>query len=484
MKASLVLFILFPFFTFSQVQVGSEINGIIQYTNLGDSVSASADGSIIAIGAPGNADGTGGSVRVYANQSDSWNQIGNDIKGEAMSDYFAQSVSLSNNGNIVAIGATQSDINGGNSGPGYVRFFENQSGNWVQIGNTIYGRADGDAFGYSVSLSGDGSVVAIGAPTNDENELSSGKVRIFENQSDIWTQIGDDLNGAIEENNYFGVSVSLSDDGSVVAIGAPSYRYGYGSVSIYKNQSGVWTNIGYIEDEVSGDFSGRPVSLSGDGNTIAIGALGNDDFIDESGQVRVYENITGTWTQIGEDMNGLSVQERFGWALSLSFDGSILAIGITFKDDNGPNSGQVRVYKNLSGNWIQSEIDINGDIEFNQFGHSVSLSDDGNYLAIGTPYHGATYSEGQVKVYDLSSAIFSVDERTLLNFNLSPNPTQDVLNIKSNLPIDNVKMYSTQGVLIGEYFSNEIDVSQLSVGLYFIKIFSDGITVSKKFIKK
>ena len=84
----------------------------------------------------------------------------------------------------------------------------------------ILGDIDGefadDQAGWSVSLSGDGSVVAIGANAHDRRK---GQVRIFENSNGTWTQIGDDIDGEYRFD-FAGNSVSLSADGSVVAIGA------------------------------------------------------------------------------------------------------------------------------------------------------------------------------------------------------------------------------------------------------------------------
>src|SRR5690606_15802896 len=120
-------------------------------------------------------------------------------------------------GSIVAIGARANDGNGGNSG--HVRIYENQSGNWVQIGSDIDGEVEVDISGYSVGLSSDGSIVAIGARANDGNGNNSGHVSVYEKQSGNWVQIGSDIDGEVA-GDQSGYSVSLSSDGSIVAIGA------------------------------------------------------------------------------------------------------------------------------------------------------------------------------------------------------------------------------------------------------------------------
>merc|ERR1712241_122293 len=186
--------------------------------------SLSSDGNVVAIGAPYN-DGNGtnsGHVRVYEYNTTGgqWSQRGNDLDGEAAVDKSGYSVSLSNDGNVVAIGASGNDGNGSYSG--HVRVYEYNTSDrqWSQRGSDLDGEAANDQSGYSVSLSSDGNVVAIGAPYNDGNGSYSGHVRVYEYNTTggQWSQRGNDLDGeaAVDLSGY---SVSLSSDGNIVAIG-------------------------------------------------------------------------------------------------------------------------------------------------------------------------------------------------------------------------------------------------------------------------
>ena len=145
----------------------------------------SADGSSVAIGAYGNdANGSGsGHVRIYQlSQNGIWVQVGEDIDGESASDYSGYSVSISADGSSVAIGAYGNDRNGSSSG--HVRIYQlSQNGIWEQVGQDIDGESENDRSGSSVSISADGSSVAIGAYTNDGNGSNSGHVRIYELQT-------------------------------------------------------------------------------------------------------------------------------------------------------------------------------------------------------------------------------------------------------------------------------------------------------------
>jgi Flp pilus assembly pilin Flp len=311
--------------------------------------------------------------------------LGSDIDGEAAADNSGWSVSLSSDGSTVAIGAYSNDGNGSSSG--HVRIYKNISGTWTQVGSDIDGEAAGDLSGISVSLSSDGSTVAIGASSNDGNGTSAGHVRVYKNISGTWTQVGSDIDGEATYD-YSGYAVSLSSDGSTVAIGAYS-NDGNGSssghVRIYKNISGTWTQVGSdIDGEAANDNSGYAVSLSSDGSTVAIGAYGNDGNGTDAGHVRIYKNISGTWTQVGVDIDGEAAGDNSGRSVSLSSDGSTVAIGANGNDGNGTNTGHIRIYKNISGTWTQVGSDIDGGTGYSIGGlGSVSLNSDGSIVAIG-----------------------------------------------------------------------------------------------------
>src|SRR3989344_4585029 len=103
-------------------------------------------------------------------------QLGADIDGEAASNYSGRSVSISSDGSRVAIGADRNDGNGTDAG--HVRIYEWTGTSWTQLGADIDGEAAGDYSGKSVSISSDGSHVAIGAYGNDGNGSNAGHVRI------------------------------------------------------------------------------------------------------------------------------------------------------------------------------------------------------------------------------------------------------------------------------------------------------------------
>lgn len=478
-KITLLLF-LFSLVVDSQTQIGNDINGESAGDVFGRTVSLSSDGNVLAIGAPNN-DGANGSnsghVRVYTNIAGTWTQIGDDIEGESGSDSSGFALSLSSDGNVVAIGAHQNDGNGFNSG--HVRIFRNTGGSWVQIGNDIDGEAAVDLFGFSVSLSEDGGFLAVGAPNNNGAAGSNtGHVRVYQNISETWTQIGDDIDGEAI-NDQSGFSIDISSNGEIVAIGAPGNdgtAIGAGHVRVFQNISGIWTQIGDDIDSNPGDITfGESVSLSSNGMIVALGSPNADGIGVDSGVVRVFQNISGTWTQIGSDISGEVAQDESGHkdSISLSSDGSIIAIGARFNDDSAGAAGHVRIFQNISGTWTQIGADIDGTMN-DQSGFSVDLSSSGTTVAISSPFNSNATGGGEVKVYDLANTL-SVNTFTSSILSFYPNPVSSLFTIKSNGPISKVSIFSLVGQNVGEVKggganSLQLDVSQFVSGHYFVKV--------------
>lgn len=322
----------------------------------------------------------------HLRQCSSWEQIGKDLVGMGKGDEAGWSVSLSKDGTVVAFGADGNDSNGENSGHVLVFAWDSVNNEWLMRGKEIPGSAEGDLSGVSVSMSDSGAVLAIGAPKNSK---SAGNVRIFEWNTGEWKQKGADIIG-LSENDQSGNSVSMSKDGKVVAIGAKGHDgngQNSGHVRVYKwSTGGSWDQRGKdIHGEAESDASGV-VSISGNGKVVAIGAVSNDGNGKNSGHARVYNwnSNKQTWIKRGDDFDGKSALDGLGWSLDLSNDGSVLAIGALYndRDDNSEtNSGHVQFHKWKDDKWSERG-EIKGDRN-DHLGLSVSMSDDGATVAIG-----------------------------------------------------------------------------------------------------
>ncbi|MEI6200161.1 MAG: fibronectin type III domain-containing protein, partial [Actinomycetota bacterium] len=392
-------------------QVGSDIDGEAAADWSGQSVAMSGDGTRIAIGAPYN-DGNGtnsGHVRVYTRTGTTWEQTGSDINGEAESDGSGQSVAMSRDGTTIAIGAPGNNGRGTDSGHVRVYTWNGTRTRWERIGDDIDGEAAFDQSGISVAMSQDGTRIAIGANLNDGNGSNSGHVRVYTLTNGSWTKTGDDIDGEAADDGS-GYSVAMSQDGTRIAIGAPSNAgngLNSGHVRVYTLTNGAWTQTGSdIDGEAAWDQSGFSIAMSEDGTRIAIGAPLNDDNGDNSGHVRIYTwNGTG-WTQRGDDIDGEASGDNSGRSVAMSADGTRIAIGAILNLPYGSDKGRVRIYTWDGTAWEKTGSDIDGEAYGDSSGDSVAMSRSGKRIAIGATGNDNNnrINSGHVRVYAILSS--------------------------------------------------------------------------------
>jgi hypothetical protein len=467
-------------YSFAQVQIGSDIPAPEAYDFFGATLALSGDGNRLVVGALANsANGLdAGLARAYEWTDGDWVQMGSDFMGAASGYELGASVAISANGSRIAIGAP------GRLGEvgfvGQAQVFEWTGSSWSQLGTNLEGSVKGELFGSSVSLSADGNILAIGAPLNSESAASGGQVRVFEWTGTNWAQRGSDINGMADD--LTGNALSLSADGlrlAVDAIGNEENGSQAGQVQVYEWVEDDWSQIGADIDGEVGAFLGCSISLSADGGRLAVGARGAVF----DGKVKVYEWVNGSWIQMGEDFTG-STGDRVGCAVSLSADGNRLAIGAWGKDDNGPESGQVQVYEWLNEEWIQQGEDINGEPN-SALGEAVALSADGSRLAVGATFSTLLGSGlGIVRVFELSP-VSSVLAENIPSWNVYPNPTTGLVHFDGVLPesISITDMYG-KVILQRKNISGQINMEYLPDGIYVVQAEKDGYRESFRIIKQ
>ena len=425
------LFFLFSTSVFSQIQIGLDINGEVAGDQAGFRLSLSGNGIVVAVGANAS-DGTAGHVRVFEYSNNSWNQLGSNIVGEATGDFSGESVSISHNGTIVAIGAPGNDGNG--SGSGHVKVFEYSNNSWSQLGSNIDGEATGDSSGISISLSSDGTKVAVGAPSNDGNGFNAGHVKVFEYSNNSWNQLGLSIVGEAV-GDLSGLNVSLSSDGTKVAVGAPLNNgngSNSGNVRVFEYSNNSWNQLGSnIVGEAAYDSSGQSVSINHDGTIVAIGAPGNNGNGSDSGHVKVFKYSNNSWSQLGSNIIGEAPGDISGFSVSLSSDGTKVAVGAPLNNGNGSFNGHTRVFEYSNSSWSQIGSEINGKAVADLSGYSVSLSSNGRTkVAVGAPLNNE--NTGNAKVFefnatptDISLSSMSVDENVTIGTTLGSFLTTD-----------------------------------------------------------
>jgi hypothetical protein len=308
------------------------------------------------------------------------------LEGRENRDFFGHYVEFSRDGSTLAISAP-GEVNQ------YVRVFRQTSttGGWSLYGQTIEG--DGNDFGHRIDLNEDGTVIAIGAPKNDDVGADNGRVQVYQNNlsDNTWVQVGQDLYG-LETGDLLGWDVAISDDGKTIACTARSGNPGgleqAGYVLVFILEGEEWTQLGPIlVGEEAGDQFGRSVALSSSGRRLAIGAVAAAGGGGEGrGRIYVYDysDSADDWFPIGQYLDGINNKDWQGSSVDLSSDGNILAIGSPGHDTSASDAGMVRVYELVDSLWVQYGNSMYGEAESDHLGAGqISLSSAGNMLAVG-----------------------------------------------------------------------------------------------------
>jgi len=461
----------------AQTQVGNAIVGVGSNDRLGSEVALSADGNIMVVSAV-RAMNTMGVVGIYEYVGTDWVQLGGDIVGEAMGDESGSSLDISDDGMRVAIGAPLNDGNGANAG--HVRIYGYDGMSWVQLGSDIDGESAGDVSGFSVSLSGDGARVAIGATLNSDAGSNAGHVRVFEYDGTEWEQLGADIDGT-SGNSFTGSEVALSSDGDIVLVSAPAYNDNRGAVRVYEYASGTWFQKGLaIEGINEGESVGIRAVLSGDGSRFALHRRGEDSV--SSNLVQVYAFDGAVWVQLGENILAADEFEGFGSDIALSASGKRVVIGAELSSEADDDAGKMQVYEYENGVWGQVGANILGPIRYASLGVAVAIDRSGNRVAGGAPFYGLNgETAGWAGVYELgypTSIGSSLEEGESIR--LYPNPTADALFVEGGEGLyyevlDGVGRLLQKGQLDG----GAIRLGLLPRGMYCIRLGDDGGSLAR-----
>ena len=469
MKKLILIFLIFPLFLFSQDwnQVGDHIVGELQ--SFGQSIATSDDGTVFAVGSPkfdpeGNEYSEAGAIKVFHRVNDVWVQKGQTIVGETATGtgltdngYYGENLgnqkeqlSLNSDGTILAVGSPSNtndneQITGGTNQ--HVKVYQFIDGSWVQMGQNITTSAEHFTeawfFGKSVSLSDDGLIIAIGAPGGGGQCLNAttpvdhyGNVNIFQFNGSSWTQMGQTITGWNTIN--IGESLDISGDGETIIIGSAG-----GSAAAFKFINNSWVQLGSIfetggndswwafgssnacqnANELDGygywNWRWDNVSISNDGTTVALA---------NKNQILVktfrFSNESNNWYQLGQTLtgNGISSYEgynnqqandMFGTDISLSGNGNTIAVSNspkfyynhTAEQNDGDEFGVIKIYNLDNDAWLESSEIISTD-NYEYWGQSVELSTSGTTLIASAPhnYFAEITDYGVVRVFTTNTS--------------------------------------------------------------------------------
>ena len=450
-----LLLLCFALISKAQIQIGQDITSLGFGGFCGESVAISSDGNIIAVTGSGSSPSR---AYVYQNENGNWQQLGDDIIGDMGSTFFR--VDLSSDGSIVAVGSYIGLDH-------QVNIYELIDDTWTQIGQTI-------EYGLEVKLSSNGQIIAIADSAFDG---LTGQVRIYENIDNNWTLIGQALDGE-NSGDAFGSSLSLSGDGTIVAISAPRFNDDAGQAKIFQNIDNSWSLVGvFTSADATEERFGTAISLSNDGSILVATNNKNDDnSAAVFKQAKIFQNTNGTWNQLGNTVNE-NLDQAFGTnfffnTIDITADGQAFIIGSASANDE--TFGQGDIYQFDGNNWNHVGNSMVGDqSNVDQLGISVAISGDGNTCILGAPYGtNGCYA----RVFDISDVLLSTNDAFAAAISIYPNPVNDFLSINTPNPeqIQRVEIYDYAGSKINEFeYSPQIPVQHLSDGLYVLKITSN-----------
>ena len=391
---------------------------------LGWSVSVSGD--TIVVGAPGDDAGRGAAYVFVRPGGGAWADATQQARltfshGDADDD-FGTSVSAA--GDLIVVGApaaVENPYHHPHPATGAAYVFEKPAGGWVNASETIALLADdgaaGDEFGHSVSVSGD--TIVVGAP----GDGSAGSAYVFVRPRRGWGTRGAGTayfstrhdakltasDGAANED--FGTSVSVSGDTIVVGAPghdrvAPNLLYDTGLAYVFVSSGMGWVDATETArlaaaDAAAEDYFGASVSVSGD--TVAVGAFGDDDNGAGSGSAYVFAAPIGGWSGTATQAAKLTADDgaaadAFGYAVSVSVSGDTMVVG----SPGHAGTGAAYVFMKPAGGWVNAtqtdKLTAADGAANDDFGHAVSVSGDG--VVVGAPGGDALGTDaGAVYVY-------------------------------------------------------------------------------------
>jgi len=384
-----------------------------------------------------------GAVYVFIRSGETWVQQAYVKASNAKAgDQFGSSLALSGEGNTMVVGATgesssATGVNGNQAdtsmaGAGAVYVFTRSGATWsqqayIKASNTGE-KEEGDQFGYSLALSGDGNTLAAGAIAEDsaatgingngaDNSADgSGAAYVFVRNGSSWSQQAYVKPwNTVVRGGLFGYSVGLSGNGDTMAVGAYDEDRGKGAAYIFTRSGSTWSQQNRLTSSNAepGDSLGCSVAVSDDGNTIVAGAFDEDSLLRgiqppnegsndarsdvSTGAAYVFVRNGTAWTQQAFiKATNTRLNDQFAWALALSRDGNTLAVGAHLEDSgatglNGnqedasaEDSGAVYVYVRTGTTWTPaSYVKASNTKASAEFGISLALNGDGKVLAVG-----------------------------------------------------------------------------------------------------
>ncbi|MEZ4778708.1 MAG: T9SS type A sorting domain-containing protein [Flavobacteriaceae bacterium] len=461
--------------------LGSPILGDTE-SRLGFSTSISADSNRIAVGAPTD-NSTGdvlGKVLTFSWNGSDWQPMGDPFLGHENNGRFGIHVALSGNGSMLVV--SEHLHSGGGVSQGAVFIYRWTGVAWEEDG-VLYGSNFQDFFGSGdVSISLDGNTVAIGSQNVDVNGIvNAGQIAIFERLGpQQWVPKGTPISGG-SENLGLG-RVALNGDGSRFALGAFGHDENRGLAQVYLFENGDWSKVAQFPGDIPGRRLGFSVSMNEEGTVIAASSAQHSSGI-FGGQGYIYkEDTIGDWSQYGSTIVD-APEEYFGADLVLNGVGDLLAIGAPDFVNGG--GGKVFTFKDDGTSFQPYNTILIGEVG-DSFGTGLSFNTSGSRLSVGAT--DANNNSGKVQTYIdniLATPESSLLQEIVVFPN--PVGEYIQFQLPSEIPQVNATLFDTKGSVLMEkhaVFQNQKLTIPYPQGIYLLEMEYNGNTLTKKIIKQ
>jgi hypothetical protein len=320
--------------------------------NFGRSVALSRDGTVALVGAPNDEHPNGteaGSAYVFRLTDGAWRRTAKlaAADGDAY-DNFGRSVGLSGDGTTAIVGAWSDEHPNGtlrpeSDGAGSAYAFDLVRDSWHQTAKFAPSGGDpGDVFGNSLAVSDDGFTAIVGAYGDVHGSGGFwGSAYVFGRARDDWGERGKLVPDDGGPNDFFGVSVALSADGTAAVVAAhwdedPNGTRA-GSVYVFDRADGPWRQRAKLFADDPEERFGTSVAMSGDGTVVLAGAPGDDAVNGErAGSVYAFSRSNGEWRRVATlAPDDGDPGDRFGRSVAMASDAT--AAVVTAAEDEDPN---------------------------------------------------------------------------------------------------------------------------------------------------
>lgn len=338
---------------------------------LGTALALTADGVYCFVTSPGHE--STGAVFVYRRNNSIWSLVATLKPTDVpVTGNWGHSLAISAYGEVVLISGA-----GANSVYCYTKV--GSSWSYRQTLTDNYGGTQ--AYGYSLSVSGDANTCCI---SQRDYDSAKGAVHVYIRNGDTWVfQIRISVDdGALYD--YFGESCSLSYDGNTLAVGAKG-RSSKGAVYVYRRVGGVWSQQAYLIGSTTNSSVGISVSVSSSGNTLVTGA----PYINSSrGAAYIYSFNGSTWVlekSLAASLNGTAETGlgMFGYSVAMAPNGLSCVVGAISRNSNGA----VYIFTKSGTNWVQQQRLLPPpNLQDGYFGYSVAIVNNAWLVLASAPY--------------------------------------------------------------------------------------------------